>query len=196
MPSSTSTNPAQSSLSSGRPNGKPQKYLRLILMPCKCDSAINERIHMKKKLLVLADLGHFKAFRLEQNQNFSQPRLQLLEQWDTNVPRHLSEEVTDQAGQFRKGTVPAGPSNLSDGEEHNLDLERRRRALKTVATHLRELLNRKELDVDGCYFAASSEINGAIMEELDQHTRARIQKNVAANLTRLNPDQVISQFCQ
>jgi hypothetical protein len=151
---------------------------------------------MKKKLLVLADLGHFKAFRLEQNQNFSQPRLQLLEQWDTNVPRHLSEEVTDQAGQFRKGTVPAGPSNLSDGEEHNLDLERRRRALKTVATHLRELLNRKELDVDGCYFAASSEINGAIMEELDQHTRARIQKNVAANLTRLNPDQVISQFCQ
>jgi len=150
---------------------------------------------MKRKLLVLADLGHFKAYRLEEDQNFSQPRLQLLEQWDTNVPRHLSEELTDQAGQFRKGTVPAGASNLSDGEEHNLDLERRRRALKTVATHLRALLNRKEIDVDGCYFAASSEINGAILNELDQQTRSQIQKNVCANLTRLNSDQVIAQFC-
>jgi protein required for attachment to host cells len=150
---------------------------------------------MNKKLLVVADLGHFKAYKLEQNQSFSQPRLQLLEQWDTDVPRHLSQELSDQAGQYRKGSVPSGGSNLSDGEQHNIDLERRRRALKTVATHMRELLNRKEIDVDGCYFAAGPEINGAILDQLDNQTKSRIQKNVCANLTRLNTEEVVSRFC-
>jgi 23S rRNA G2069 N7-methylase RlmK/C1962 C5-methylase RlmI len=150
---------------------------------------------MNKKLLVVADLGHFKAYKLEQNQSFSQPRLQLLEQWDTDVPRHLSQELSDQAGQYRKGSVPSGASNLSDGEQHNIDLERRRRALKTVATHMRELLNRKEIDVDGCYFAAGPEINGAILDQLDNQTKSRIQKNVCANLTRLNTEEVVSRFC-
>src|SRR2546423_9264616 len=144
---------------------------------------------MKKKLLVLADLGHFKAYRLEQENTFSTPRLQLLEEWETDVPRHVSQQLSDQAGQFRKGTTPGGPSNLSDGEEHNFDLERRRRALKTVTTHLRDLLNREDDGVDGCYFAAGSEINGAIMEGLDPQSRARIQKNVCANLTRLGPEE-------
>ena len=153
---------------------------------------------MNTKLLVVADLGHFKAYKLEQNQSFSQPRLQLLEQWDTDVPRHLSEELSDQAGQYRKdrkSNLNGGPSNLSDGEQHNIDLERRRRALKTVATHMWELLNRKQIDVDGCYFAAGPEINGAILDHLDQKTKARIQKNVCANLTRLNPEEVVSRFC-
>ena len=119
---------------------------------------------MKKKLLVLADLGHFKAYQLEQDNSYSTPRLQLLEEWETQVPKHLSEELTDQAGQYRKGSVPGGASNLSDGEQHNIDLERRRRALKTVTAHMRELLRKDEPDLDGCYFAAGPEINGAILE--------------------------------
>ena len=60
---------------------------------------------------------------------------------------------------------------------------------------MRELLNRKEIDVDGCYFAAGPEINGAILEHLDQQTKARIQKNVCANLTRLDTQDVIARFC-
>ena len=149
---------------------------------------------MKKKLLVLADLGHFKAYQFEQDNSYSTPRLQLLEEWATDVPRHVSQQLSDQAGQFRKGTTAGGPSNLSDGEEHNFDLERRRRALKTVAAHMRELLRKDEPDLDGCYFAAGPEINSAILEALDPQSRARIQKNVCANLTRLNPEQVIARF--
>lgn len=152
---------------------------------------------MNTKLLVIADLGHFKAYKVEESQNFSQPRLRLLEEWETNVPRHLSEELSDQAGQFRKdhkGATNGGASNLSDGEQHNIDLERRRRAVKTVAHRMCEMLSRKETDVDGCYFAAGPEINGAILEQLDRGTRSQIQKNVCANLTRLNAEQVISRF--
>ena len=149
---------------------------------------------MTKKLLVVADLGHLKAYRLEESERFSKPRLQLLEQWQTNVPNHLSQEVTDQAGQYRKGSVAGGPSDLSDGEEHNLDLERRRRALKSLAGHISELLGRE--DVESCYFAAGSEINQAIINALDPRVRSRIEKNLPLNLTKLNPAEVIAHFCE
>jgi hypothetical protein len=151
---------------------------------------------MAKKLVVLADLGHFKAFQLDDDRNFSNPRLQLLEDWETNVTQHLSEELTDQAGQFRRG-VPAaseGATAMSDGEQHNLDLERRRRAVKSVAKRINELLVKDQ--VEACYLAADRQINAAILDQIDQRARSKIQKNVTANLTRLEPAQVIGHFCE
>ncbi len=58
---------------------------------------------MQRKLLVVADLGRLKAYRLEDSRQFSRPSLQLVEDWGTAATRHFSEEVSDQAGQFRKG---------------------------------------------------------------------------------------------
>src|SRR5213080_2124924 len=99
---------------------------------------------MSKKLLVTADLGHLKVFRLEEDgEQLSKPRATLLEEEITRVRNHLSEEVTDRAGQFRKGSFPAGPTDRSDGEEHNLSLERRRRALKTLARDISSLVGRE-----------------------------------------------------
>lgn len=148
---------------------------------------------MTKKLMVLADLGHLKAYQIEESDRFSTPRLELLDQWASDVPNHLREEVTDQAGQYRKGSVTAGASNTSDGDEHNLDLERRRRAAKAIAKRVTHLMNRQEFD--GCYFAAPGEIRNSILDELDPRNRARIEKNVAANLTRLNTSEVLAHFC-
>jgi len=100
------------------------------------------------KLLLLVDLGRLKAYRWEQGEQFEKPRLRFLEEWNTNVQNHLREEVTDQAGQYRKGSVAGGPSDLSDGEEHNLDLERRKRALRGIARHMDELIQKH--DPQGC----------------------------------------------
>jgi len=149
---------------------------------------------MTKRLLVLADLGRMKAYRLEEGEQFSKPRLRLLEEWETNITHHLSEDVTDQAGRFRKGSVPAGPSNLSDGEEHNLGLERRKRALKTLAEHISELAGRE--DFAGLYFAAGREINQALVEALDPITRSRMEKNVILNLTKVSPEVLVEHFSE
>jgi hypothetical protein len=150
---------------------------------------------MTKKLLVVTDLGRFKAYRLEKEKDFTHPRLELLEDLETNVTHHLREQVTDQAGQYRRGGPNGeGATPLSDGEPHNLDLERRRRALKTVAKRISQLLSVE--DVDGCYLAADSQINKAILAEMDERTRAKIQINIAANLTRLSPLQVAEHFRQ
>ena len=79
-----------------------------------------ERGLMNEKLVVVLDLVRLRAYRLKQGREFSEPGLELIEDWQTEVRRHLSEEVTDEAGRFRKGTAHTeGPSALSDGEQHN-----------------------------------------------------------------------------
>lgn len=149
---------------------------------------------VKPKLLVVADLGRLRAFRLEQDPLRS-PRAKLVEEWNTNVTQHLREEVTDQAGQLRKGVVSAeGPSALSDGEQHNLDLERRRRAAKAIAGHVDELLNRE--DVDGCYLAADARINQTILDHLTARGRGKVQKNVTANLSKASVENIIQHFSE
>ncbi len=152
---------------------------------------------MTTKRLVLAGLGRFKVYRFEQGREFSHPRLQLLEDFETAVTRHLSGEVSDQAGQFRRGvpTAAEGATAMSDGEQHNMDLERRRRALKTVARRVSDLVNR-EKGADGLYFAADAQINRAILDELDAGARAKLQKNVTANLTKLDSAQIIQHFSE
>jgi hypothetical protein len=144
------------------------------------------------KLLVLVDLGRLKAYRLGQSPVLSTPRLEFLEEWETNVTEHLSTELTDQFGRFRTGSGRGGPGNMSDGEEHNLDLERRRRAAKTLARRIGKLAAK----VEGYYFAAAAEINQALLEEMDRGTRAKIEKNVPADLTKARADQIIRHFCE
>jgi hypothetical protein len=81
---------------------------------------------------------------------------------------------------------------MADGERHNLELEQRRRALKQMAGRLGELLERENLD--GCYLAAPKELNQTLLERIEEPVRAKIQKNVVANLTRLNDGDIIKQF--
>ena len=149
---------------------------------------------MTNTLLVLADVGHLKAYRFRTDTGGSTPKLELLENFETQVPNHLSEEVTDQAGKYRKGSVHGGPSNLSDGEQHNIDLERRRRALREIARHINHLVRRES--PEACFLAAGSEINNALMDELEPQARSAIKKNITANLTRLNQEEVIRHFAE
>jgi len=144
-------------------------------------------------LVVVADLGRLKAYRLEDAGVSSRPRMKLIEEWHTGAIQHLVEVVTDQAGKFRRGPATGGP-NSSDGEEHNLELERRRRAAKVLAQHIDALLDRD--DVDECYLAADSRINQIIVEKLKVGHRARIRKNINANLSKASVAQVINQFCE
>jgi len=144
------------------------------------------------KIVLLADAGHLKAFQWEENEQFSKPRLSLIGQWDTNVPNHLRAELTDKAGRFRKGSVPSGPSDLSDGKEHNLELERRRRALKTIALRMKDLLRHHKNA--GVYLAAPAEINRQLLTQFSTADRARIDRNLKLDLTRLPFVEVIRQF--
>jgi hypothetical protein len=148
---------------------------------------------MTRKLLVAMDAGRFTAYRVEYSQHFSHPRLCPLEDWDTEVKQKISEQVTDQEGQFSKGSRSfAAINDMADGERNNLHLERRRRALRSMADRIGVLL--KQEDVDGCFVAARKEVYDAVMEAMDPPSRKQVEKHVSANLTRLNPEQIRDQL--
>jgi hypothetical protein len=145
-------------------------------------------------LLVVADLGGFKAFKLENNNRFPQtPRLQLLEQF-SNPEAHgrIVDKVSDLSGRFPRGTGARGGGAMSDGERHNIELESRKRFVRQLAQRLNALARSE--GVDRCFLAASKEINNPLLAELDPQVRAKIAKNVPADLTKLATTEILSHF--
>jgi hypothetical protein len=145
-------------------------------------------------LLVVADLGGYKAFRLENNNNLKHsPRLELMEQF-TNPQAHgrLVDRVSDQAGRFPRAPGGRAVGAMSDGERHNIELESRKRFIREIAQRLNALA--RSQDVDRCFLAASREINHPLLEELDAKVRAKIVKNIPADLTKLGATDILSRF--
>src|ERR1041385_3583331 len=132
---------------------------------------------MKNTLVVVTDLGGFKAYRLEKDRQFSNPRLELLEEFaNPDAPRKLVEQVSDFAGRFPRRTNPGASSAMSDGERHNIELEKRKRGVRRLATRLNSLMS--DPDVEQCFLAASREINRKLLEELESSARAKIGLNI------------------
>lgn len=150
---------------------------------------------MTLKLVVVADLGRMRAYKFEESEHFSQPRLELIEDATTPVTQKLSETLTDYPGQHKtQGNAIGQPMAASGGEAHNLELERRKRALKTIAARVGELL--KEDNYAGCYLAADSRIQQPLLDAMDPQTRSQIQKCVSANLSKLSAEQVLKHFAE
>jgi hypothetical protein len=149
---------------------------------------------MKNTLVVVADLGCFKAYRLDDNHLHRSPRLELLEQFESpEAHGKLVEKVTDLSGRFRRGTGPAnGAGAMSDGERHHLELELRKRLVRQLAQRFNHLARHKE--VERCLLAASKEINRQLLDELEPQVRAKIEKNIPADLTKLEPSEILRRF--
>lgn len=145
-------------------------------------------------LLVVADLGGFKAFKLENNNHLNRkPRLEILDRFE-NVQAHgrLGENVSDLSGRFPRGTGLKSAGAMSDGERHNIQLEKRKRLVRQMAQRLNELARSQE--VERCFLAASREINHQLLNELEPRVRAKITKNVPADLTKLDRPQILRHF--
>src|SRR5215831_7981894 len=141
---------------------------------------------MKNTLVVVTDLGCLKAFKLENNDlPNSTLRLELLEQFN-NAEAHgkLVDRVSDLSGRFPRRTSNSNMTGaMSDGERHNIELELRRRLVRQLAQRLNALARSKE--IERCLLAASREINHQLLEELEPEVRAKIAKNIPADLTKL-----------
>ena len=144
---------------------------------------------MKNTLVVVTDLACFKVFLLDNHTNRT-PRLELLEQFN-NADAHekLVDEVTDLGGRFPRGT---GRGAMSDGERHNIELEKRKRLVRSLARRLNTLA--RDPEVDRCFLAASREINHQLIEELDPQVRAKILKNIPADLTKMGRTDILKYF--
>jgi hypothetical protein len=143
-------------------------------------------------IIVVADLGHMRAYRLSHDGQKQMPQLEPLTDRYSDVAHHLSDDMVVQPGKFTRGS--AGTGGGSDGQEHNLSLERRHRALKQLAKNIATLLKREK--AEAWYLAADDQINKPLLDEMPAAARAQMRKNICANLTGLKPAAVAKRFAE
>ena len=144
-------------------------------------------------MVVVTDLACLKAFLLDNHSNRT-PRLELVEQFN-NADAHgkIVDRVTDLSGRFPRGTGKSGEGGaMSDGERHNIELEKRKRLVRALARRLNTLA--REPEIEQCFLAASREINHQLVEELEPQVRLKIQKNIPADLTKVERAEILKHF--
>jgi hypothetical protein len=144
---------------------------------------------MKNTLVLVTDFGGFKAFRLENNHPHSSPRLELLEEYE-DAEAH--RRVIDQAGRFRRKIGARGGAAMSDGEQHNMELEKRKRGVRKLAGRLDSLMQNPE--IEQCFLAASREIMNPLLQELSPNARSKIGLNIPADLMKVSKSELLTKF--
>lgn len=144
---------------------------------------------MKNRIVVVLDLGSLKAYRLLNSEPGVSARLDLFESLELNgAHQKLVDQVSDHGGRFAAG----GHGNGSAvGERHNIELEHRRRLVKQLTEKVTALL--RDEAVEGCYLAASKEINHPLTDGLEARLRAKIEKNLHADLTKLSKAELLER---
>jgi hypothetical protein len=149
---------------------------------------------MKKTLIIVTDLGLLRAYRETQNKADRQPHLELIAELKLEkAHQKLSDQLSDQAGRFARGSGTANPSgDLSAGESLNSEAEQSRRLISQMAGKIDSLL--MEDDVVGCSLAVSAAIHKQLLEALDPKARAKIDRVLASNLVSTDPTELIAHF--
>lgn len=147
---------------------------------------------MADKLIILTDLGSFKAFRVTRDEMTQNQHIQLIENFEP-VDGHakVQDKVTDQAGRFPVGNgIGGGP--MSHGENHNLQTEIQRRVIRFLSESINDVIQRENPDI--WYFAANREIDQKILDGIDPGVRAKMKKHVRSDLTKVEKTDLLSFF--
>ena len=148
---------------------------------------------MKNTLVLVTDFGGFKAYRLENDQPLSSPRLELLEEYKaTEANRKLVERVSDLSGRFPRRTGARSGGAMSDGERHNIALENRKRGVRNLAGRIDSLM--QDPEIEQCFLAASREIMNPLLQELSPDSRSKIGMNIPADLMKASKVELLKQF--
>ncbi len=145
---------------------------------------------MNAKLLIVSDLGRLKAYKFDTTLEGA-PHLELLEEAVLEPAHHrFADEVTDLAGRRGSPTQRNWGAPLAD--DHNIQLETRRRLRKEIAGHIQRLAqSHPEL---GVWLAIQKEINYQILETLPGVTRQRIENNLPCDLVKAEKAELVKWF--
>lgn len=149
---------------------------------------------MKNRMIVVANLGAFKAYKIQQDGTGS---ARLEEVATPDVPNEHSKRSNTLT--VMEGKSAANPSNpranatASDGEQHNMELEKRRRAIRKIAENIHRFLDDEPTRT--CALAAPKEILGQIVNEVHPSLRGRLDKTLPLDLTRAPKLELLEQFC-
>jgi hypothetical protein len=147
---------------------------------------------LMKEIIVVTDLGHFKAYGVSKNP-YESPRLELLESLDIpDAHGKFMDKFTDAEGRFEERSRGTTVIATGTGEPHNVELEIKKKVIKRIANNINTLIAK-----DGCsrwYLAAAEKINNQIVENLDPSIKAKLRKNIKADLTKTAKSSILGYF--
>ncbi|GBD99968.1 protein required for attachment to host cells [bacterium BMS3Abin07] len=142
------------------------------------------------KIIIVADSGYFRAYRIFKNPMES-ARIEIIKEFD-NPEAHgkLGEILSDSAGKFGLGGGKTGVKGY--GEPHNLELENKKRAIKVLAKNINKLIAGSACKK--WYMAAGKKINRQILEYLDPAVKAKLSRNIPSDLTNAGKSEILARF--
>lgn len=144
-----------------------------------------------KKVIIVTDLGHFRAYSVT-SEKWESPRVELIESYDsTEAHGKLSEKYSDANGRFGMMGGKKGAA-CGNGEPHNIRLEAEKRMTRLIAKDINALINKE--GIDRWYLAAPDEINRQIVEYLDSSVRGKLSKNISEDLTKTRKSEILGHF--
>lgn len=151
---------------------------------------------MPSKLIIVADLGHLRAYRETRGMFDHGPHLELVAEADPDYVRgKRADQVTDRTGRFPKGSGPLNvQGDLSSGEQQTLQTELTRRAVKDLAERICLLLETH--DVSQCSIAVSAPVHKQLLEALPPTARDKIRHVLPLNLVGANVQELQGRFAQ
>lgn len=149
---------------------------------------------MKTKLIIAADLGLLRAYRVVQGREDRQAHLELVDELQPeSAHQKISDQLSDQAGRFAKGSgVDGVPGDLGSGEQHDFRLEQHRRLIKLLAGKINSLL--ADESVAGCFLAASVPIHRRLLDQLAAPAHKKITTTLALDLAKSEPAELLAHF--
>ena len=143
-------------------------------------------------LVIAANLGHLKAFRMVETPTRGR-KLELID--DMGFPEahgRFADKVTDMAGRFPVSEGAGPGAAMARGEALSAELESQRRLIKLVAGRIAKILDDERPEF--WHFAATPEIHQAVLGELPLDIRERVVRHVHADLTKSPAPEVLSHF--
>jgi len=147
-----------------------------------------------EKLIITADLGHFKAYRyITDPRKLASPRVEALKMIDLISARQkLSDQLSDSAGRFKRADKRSDAVRAGYGERHNIETENERRLVKEIAESIAALV--KKVNPTEWDFAAGDKINNAVLEELAPTIKDKLAKNLRSNLINASKSELVERF--
>ena len=143
------------------------------------------------KIIIVADLGHFKAFKVTKAQMES-TKITLIESYDS-IDAHgkLGEKLSDRAGRFKRGEGQRKDAK-GYGEPHNMKIELEKRLTKLIANDITSLITKE--DFPKWNLSAPAKINGQIIEQLPPDVKNKLGESITADLTKTANNKILSYF--
>lgn len=144
----------------------------------------------RKKMVILADMGKLRAFRLSPPGTDYSPHAKPVAIEEIELPAR--ERDTDNIGRFPQGRSVGETAGMSPGEDHNKAGEFEKRRIGLLAREITGLLE-AEGSMPWC-LAAPASINRRILELIPFPIRNSLTTNVIADLTHLPLAEIEHRF--